>query len=396
MKKIAMVVQRYGKEVNGGAELEARMYAERLTAYYDVTVYTTCAIDYQTWKNEYPEGEEILNGVRILRFPNLQERDIETFSKINGELCAKLENGEEVDRAMQEDWLIKQGPYCPALIEAIKKDKDEYITILFMTFLYYTTVYGVLAAPEKAVLIPTAHDDIYLRIPLFRDIFTVPKALLFNSPSERDLVRRLFENDSIPGEIGGCGVEIPDSIDFAGFHSRHELPTMYAVYVGRVDVDKNCKELVEYMHVYNQHRRDQNKSILPLVLVGNNAMGIEPSEEIYPLGFVSENDKYAAMKESVLLIMPSHFESLSIVVLEAFALNRPVLVTSHCDTLKDHCLYSDGGLFYSDYSDFVACMDFFMRHPLQRAQMGKNGEYYCHCNYSWDDIMRRMRRLIEL
>ena len=395
-KKVALVVQRYGKEVNGGAELEARLYAERLTAHYDVTVYTTCAIDYQTWKNEYPEGEEILNDVRIVRFPNDCERNIEEFSKINAEICEKTEKGEEISRELQEEWLIKQGPYCPKLIEAIESHKDEFDTFLFMTFLYYTQFYGTLAVPEKAVLIPTAHDDVYLRIPIFRDLFRAPKALLFNSPSERDLVHKVFENDSIPDALGGCGVGVPDEIDFLGFRERHELPAKYAVYVGRVDIDKGCGEMIEYIRRYNQYRKSQNKSIIPLVMVGNNAMGIEPSEDVYPLGFVSENDKYAAMKESILLIMPSRHESLSIVVLEAFALNRPVLVTSYCDTLKDHCIYSDGGFYYSDFEEFLKCMDFFLRHPVQRAQMGRNGEYYCHCNYSWDDIMRRIERLIEL
>ena len=77
--RIAMVSQRYGLEVNGGAELLCRQLAEKLTAYYDVTVYTSCAIDYITWKNEYPQGVETINGVRVIRYPVSKQRNQEQF-----------------------------------------------------------------------------------------------------------------------------------------------------------------------------------------------------------------------------------------------------------------------------------------------------------------------------
>lgn len=57
-KKICCVVQRYGMEVNGGAELHCRQISERLTPFYDVEVLTTKAIDYMSWKDEYSEDEE--------------------------------------------------------------------------------------------------------------------------------------------------------------------------------------------------------------------------------------------------------------------------------------------------------------------------------------------------
>ena len=66
---VAFVVQRYGPEVTGGSEALARAVAERLSPFHDVTVLTTCARDYVTWRNELAAGESEESGVRVRRFP---------------------------------------------------------------------------------------------------------------------------------------------------------------------------------------------------------------------------------------------------------------------------------------------------------------------------------------
>ena len=86
MEKIAFVCQRYGLEVNGGSELYCRQVAERLAEYYEVTVYTTCALDYTTWANHYPAGEETINGVRVKRWPVRKERKQERFDRISAKV----------------------------------------------------------------------------------------------------------------------------------------------------------------------------------------------------------------------------------------------------------------------------------------------------------------------
>ena len=68
MKKIALVNQRYGLEVNGGSEYYTRLIAERLAENYEVEILTTCALNYTTWENHYPEGVEKVNGIPVRRF----------------------------------------------------------------------------------------------------------------------------------------------------------------------------------------------------------------------------------------------------------------------------------------------------------------------------------------
>jgi hypothetical protein len=79
--KIAVVVQRYGADINGGAELHARYIAERLARHATVEVFTTCAKDYITWKNELAAGEEKVHGVTVRRFPVSSPRNPDDFGR---------------------------------------------------------------------------------------------------------------------------------------------------------------------------------------------------------------------------------------------------------------------------------------------------------------------------
>ena len=71
--KLAFIIQRYGTEVLGGSEHLCRLMAERLAAQHEIDVLTTCARDYVTWANEYPEGADRVRGVTVRRFANARD-----------------------------------------------------------------------------------------------------------------------------------------------------------------------------------------------------------------------------------------------------------------------------------------------------------------------------------
>ena len=388
--RICFVVQRYGDEVNGGAEVHARQLAEHVAQYTDheVEVATTKAIDYVTWRNEYENDEDIVNGLKVHRFPVVNERVQEKFNKISEKVAAGQANADE-----QEKWMKLQGPECPALIEWLKANKDNYDRFVFLTYLYYTTYYGLQAVGKKAVLIPTAHEEWTIHIPMFRKMFELPGAFFYNTTEEKELVNRLFNTSDIPDNegIGGVGVEVPENVSAEAFREKFGIKDKFIIYVGRIDENKCCPELFTYFREYKNRHKD---SSLKLVLAGKEIIKVPKADDIISLGFVSEEDKFNAIAASEFLVLPSRFESLSIVVLEALKLRRPALVTAGCNVLVGHCRRSNAALYYNGYYEFEGCIDYLLSHEDECRAMGENGVKYVDTNYSWKNIVERLNGIM--
>ena len=386
MKKICFVIQRYGKEVNGGAETLCRDLAERMAGRYDVDVLTTKAVDYMTWKNEYTADVEQINGVNVLRFSVSRQRIIKVFNGINKIFMMGL-----LPRFLENRWIIEQGPCVPALIDYIREHKEDYDAFVFVTYLYYPIVKGVPEVAEKSVVLPLAHDEPFLRMKVFDPVFLSPRAFLFETEEERDLVYNKYKNEHIPYKLGGAGVEVPDHVNGDDFKKKYGLDN-YIIYAGRIDDGKNCKELFEFFLKYKKsHAGD-----LKLVLIGKPVIEIPDSPDIVPLGFVSEQDKFNGMAGAKLLVLPSKFESLSIVVLESFSLGRPVLVNGECEVLKGHCDKCGGGLYYVDYEGFELGLDALLGDDALRDEMGAKGKAYVAERFNWGVICDNLSELVEL
>lgn len=383
-KKICMVVQRYGNEVNGGAELHCREISEHMTDKYDVTVLTTKAIDYMTWQDEYTCDEEEIRGVHVKRFSVDTPRNIESFSVINGKFFA----GEQID---ERKWVDEQGPKCDNLIKYIVEHKDDYHCFIFFTYLYYQTVIGIHSVKEKAILVPDAHDEPFLNMEIYKELFKAPRSYFFNTEEEKDFVYNKFATNHIPCEIGGIGIN--DTLPVGNvkkFKNDYGLNN-YMVYVGRIDEGKNCPELFEMLEFYNRYAMRK----LKLVLVGKAVIDVPERDDIVKLGFVDEDVKYAAIAGAKFLILPSMYESLSIVVLEAMKLGIPAIVNGKCDVLKGHCTKSNAALYYNDYYEFEGAVNYILRNPAVARKMGENGQEYVRKNYRWEVLTDKLSSLIE-
>lgn len=385
-EKIAFICQRYGLEVNGGAELYCRQVAEHMQMQYDVTVYTTCAVDYVTWKNEYKPGEEEINGIRVKRYPVKKERNQMLFGLIHKLV---MENPNHSDK-QEAEWIDKQGPLCPALIDAIRAEYREYKAILFVTYLYYTSVKGLGLNLPNAILVPTVHDEppVYLRV--FDKVFENAKGIAWNTPEERAFAYKRFPGiRNTPSVMTGIGIDLPPE-QLPGLPEGVE-EGKYIVYAGRIDENKGCREMFEFFLKYKQKHPGE----LKLVLMGKPVIDIPKSPDILPLGFVTEETKLAVMAAAKALVLFSRFESLSMVVLESMMMGRPVLVTEHCEVLKGHCVRSNAGLYFKSYAEFEATLNYLLTHDEEYEIMRENGKQYVEAYYRWDKITEQYRTIIE-
>lgn len=387
-KKVAFVVQRYGLEVNGGAELFTRELAEHTAHIYDVEIVTTKAVEYTTWKDEYKNDTDVINGITVHRFGVVEQRDVESFSEYGNTVL----NNPDVTPEQEEKWLEMQGPYSTDLVRYIEENADNYDVFVFVTYLYYTTVKGLPKVRDKAVFIPTAHDEAAIHLKIYKELFKMPKAIFYLTKEEKDFVEKTFKNENITnnGGLGGSGIELPANINRDRFRQERNIGE-YIVYVGRLDVSKGCMQLFDYFARY----KEENDSNIKLVLVGRQAMDVPESDDIISLGFVDDQYKFDVMAGAKFLIMPSEFESLSIVVLESMALSVPVLVNGRSAVLKGHCVRSNAGLYYTSYREFEGCINYMLKSPEFMAAMGKNGKKYVEDNYTWDVIINRFSAMIE-
>lgn len=382
--KIAFVNQRYGTEVNGGSEYYTRLMAEHMAKYYDVEVLTTQAKDYITWKNEYADRQEVIGGVTVRRFPVRHERNRERFiwvDKLHRHLTCTL---------TERLWVEEQGPYVPELIRYIKENAAQYDVFIFATYLYYTSVAGIPAVCDKAVLIPTAHDEAYIYYDCYKKIFHDIRGIIYLTPEEKTLVRKIFHNEEVPDAVIGIGIDTPDDVNPKKFREKYDIDGDYYIYAGRVDSSKGCGELFEYFEKYTaENRRAQ------LVVIGKVCMEMPQIAGMKVLGFVPEEEKYQAIAGARALILPSHFESLSIVVLEAMKMGVPVVVSGACEVLKGHCIRSGGGgVYYTNYEEFAECLR--LTEKSSQEEMRKKAREYVAVNYEWDKVENQFKAFLDV
>ncbi len=384
--KIAFIIQRYGKEVMGGSELHCRQVAERLTARgHDCTVYTTTAKDYITWRNVFPPGETILNGVVIKRFPVDKERDIHSFNEYSDWIFFNDHSHED-----EIEWMEKQGPCCPGLLEAIEAEEGQHDLFIFFTYLYYNTYWGLKRIKKKKALVPTAHDEPALALGIMQDVFSEPHAFIFNTISEKDMLYRRFSFKGKYQDIVGVGVEIPEVSKDSDFCVQHGISSPYILYAGRIEPGKGCAELFGY---YEQYCK--KNSPISLILMGKLLMDLPSHAQIKYLGFVSPEHKNAGLASALATIHPSHLESLCMAALESLAVRTPILVQGHTDPLKQHCLLGKSGLWYTCYEEFAVALDLLLEDSSLCAALGKNGFNYIQEHYSWEKVLEKYERVFE-
>jgi glycosyltransferase involved in cell wall biosynthesis len=403
--RIAFIVQRYGTEILGGSEYHCRLVAERLAARHQVDVLTTCAREYATWANEYPEGADRLRGVTVRRFATSRSRDMPAFNRLSDRLFHETHSpGDEME------WLKQQGPWAPGLVDYLQRHHHAYDVLVFFTYLYAPTVLGIRIAPSKSLLVPTAHDEPPIRLGLYRDVFASAAAVAWNTEAERRFVSSRFHLRAVVEDVVGCGVDLPEGEAITeepdrqadgretlaphlegpanAFRRRHRVHEPFVLYGGRIDPGKGCEELLEYFQTYVRDNGDAT-----LMLMGVKLMPIPEDPRVRFAGVLPDEERLHALEAATVVVVPSPHESLSLLALEAMAVGTPVLVNARSEVLVDHCRQSQAGLHYADRWEFTEALKLLMRDRELRAAMGRNGKAFVNARYRWSSILRKYDRL---
>jgi glycosyltransferase involved in cell wall biosynthesis len=402
-RRLAVVVQRYGDSVNGGAEAHARLLVRALSPHAQIDVLTSRAIDYRDWIPTMPAGIELQDGTRVIRFdhpPAARGRDRHTPIRHKLRFAVRRWLDRSQPMVLQpsgnpvtdgERFLVAQGPTMPGLLQWLREHGTQYSALFFMTARFHPSAMGVFMQPRRSVLIPTLHEEKAMFLPHFHRVFRAPRHILYNTGSEQRLAHRLYGADLASGSVCGIGV------DFEAASTPSALPPAatgaapYLLYLGRVDRGKNCDSL------FRQFRRwADDGGTARLLVAGKLAMTPPTDPRIEYVGFVDERGKWALLHNATALVIPSRKESLSMVLLEALAAGTPVIANRDSEVLADHLRAAGIGFTYSDDGEFAAALRALLqRDDRQREADRQRGRTYVQQHYAWPVITRKLLDTIE-
>ncbi len=381
--RLACVIHRFGADIAGGSEGHCRLVAEHLAAHHDVTILTTCAKDHITWKNHYPPGESRVGPLRVLRVPVARPRHLHQFMDLSDRVFA-----DRATPAEQEEWFRENGPDAPGLLDHLRHHGADYDRVLFWSYRYYDTYFGLPLVADRAILVPTAEEDPLIHVDVLERFFTLPRGFLFLTPEEATLVA-MRAPAGTPSAVIGCGLDpVTGPADLSRLDGLG-LEDPFVLYLGRIDPNKGCDALMRHFLRYAELGRR-----VQLVMAGPASMPIPDHPSIRALGFVEDGVREALLSQARALMMPSPFESLSMALLEAWNRGLPALVNARCKVLRGQVERADGGLYYGNAVEFIAALDYLLDHPDAARRLGRQGLAYVDREYRWPTVMDKVERLL--
>lgn len=384
--KLGFVVPRYGAEIVGGAETLAREFARHLPPErFAVEVVTTCALDHHSWKNALPPGTSEDGSVTVRRF-EVSPRRVDRFLEIQGRLCAGL----PLDLDEELEWLAGSVNSEP-LYAFLADESQRFDALLFLPYLFGTTLLGAQVDPARSLLIPCLHDEAFAYTRLVAHLFRSVRGVVFNSVPERALARLLF-GVSADAPVVGLGFDVPEVADGAAadFRARYGIDGDYLLYFGRKEGGKNLPLLIEYFE------RAAGDGGISLVVAGDGEL--DPSERpprVVDLPRLDEAEKRAACAGALALCQPSTNESFSIVLMESWLQEAPVLVSARCPVTREHVREANGGLYFASAEEFAAEVAYLRTHREEARAMGRQGRAYVVENYSWPRVLERFESALH-
>lgn len=390
-RRFAFVIPRYFEGIAGGAETLMGHLASRLKARGDeVEIWATCAKDNRTWANEFPPSVSQVSGIPLHRFP-VDSRDLDKWIPIQ----LALHDGQPITTEDQLTWM-SESVNSRALYSHLQREAPRFDALFFGPYLFGTTFWGSLIAPEKSILIPCLHDEAYAYQDVIASMFRQVKGCLFNAEPEMDLARSIY--GEIPGGVVGMGFEPPSTEHISSLEPYFTDGSPYILYLGRKETGKNVHVLVDYFV------EAKEEGLIPeevkLVILGGGSFDDLHRPEVLTRGDVldlphlDERDKQRLLRHALYLCQPSTNESFSIVIMEAWMVGTPVVVHAACPVTRHHVEVSRGGLYFSSSHDLAGVTKYLIREPNARREHADAGAAYVRQEYAWSAVLERFDAVV--
>ena len=384
-RRLRIVVARYGEEIVGGAERLTRLVATALAERgWDVRVVTTRAVDERTWADALPAGTSTDGGVTVERHGVRLRRGHVAFRGLSRGFW-------RLPPALRPEtlWLTLQGPWSPSLERSLAADADP--PTLFVSYLYRPTLRGVPAVRGPRLLLPTAHDEMPLRLRRVGRMLDRVDGIWYATPEERDIVDRVHPGAGrLSVEVGNVAVGAPEGIDARRFASERAIGGPYLLYGGRATEGKGVDELLEGLRRLRMAHPET-----ALVLTGEAGARTIAEPGVLPVGVLDERTRWDAIAGAAAVVVPSFHESLSLLALEAWAAGRPALVNAASPVLAGQVRRSGGGVAYLGASGLAEAAAKLLDEPARADALGAAGRAHVAETYTWDAVVARLERLLD-
>lgn len=390
--RLAIVIPWFSEAPSGGAERHAgALVANLISRGHEAELFTTCARDpFHDWgENYYPAGLQTVADLPVRRFP-VRKRNRDLYNRVHGKMLA----GGRLAYVEELQW-HHETINSDEMLQYIAEHGDEYVFI-FLAYLYGTTYWGMQVRSDRSFLMPCLHDEPYAYMQTVKDMLNAAAGALFLSEPEMLLAQRITGIAPDRSHVAGGGVGTDAAGDAERARLKFGVKDPYLLYVGRKVAGKNVKFILDCFDAYKQH----NPGSLKLVLAGTGdlaefAPDIARHPDIVDLGSVEEQDKYDLIKGSIALCQPSLMESFSIVLMEAWLMETPVLVHRDGQVTSHHCEVSGGGFVIGDHTDFEQSVERLLRQKDLRAELGRKGRQYVVEKCGWDNVIPRLVAVLK-
>lgn len=391
-RSLAFVVPRFFAGIAGGAETLMSQLAARCAARGDdVEILTTCARDNRTWENAFAPGASVEEGVTVRRFL-VAARDLDSW------IPRQIAIHEGIKLGIDEELIwMKESVNSPELYSYLSRHASTFDALFFGPYLFGTTFWGSLIAPERSWLIPCLHDEHYAYTDCIASMFRQVGRALFNSTPERDLARARY--GEIDGGEVGMGFERISEEELARVAPYFPESFPYLLYLGRKETGKNAHLLVDYF-IEAKERRALPESLTLVVAGGGSFDDLHRPQarargDIIDIAHVTEEQKRSLLKYACALCQPSRNESFGIVLMESWLMRRPVVVHGGCPVTRSFAIRSGGGLYFTSPEEFGGVVSALANDPALASRLGAAGNAFVHQQYSWEAVLERFDAIID-